>query len=106
MRVLWHLPLMITGELPRVDGIGGNIAFQFLALWIFMRSGGVWLLAALWHTMVNTTGGKFFFQMVQGEDKARLGILMTAGYVLLAAIVFLVDRRRLVSASEVDQLAL
>jgi membrane protease YdiL (CAAX protease family) len=106
MRVLWHLPLMITGQLPWVEGLGGNTAFQFLALWIFMRSGGVWFLAALWHTVVNTTGGHFFFQMVQGEDKARLGILMTAGYVLLAAIVFLVDRRRLVRASEVDQLAL
>jgi hypothetical protein len=33
--------------------------------------------------------------MVQGEDHARLGLLMTAGYILVAAVVFLVDRRNL-----------
>lgn len=94
IRVFWHLPLMFSGDLSWVLGIGGNIAFQFLMLWLFQHT-GVWFLAAIWHAMLNATGGKFFFQMVQGEDQARLGLLMTAGYILTATVVFLVDRRNL-----------
>jgi membrane protease YdiL (CAAX protease family) len=95
IRILWHLPLMLRGDLPWLLGVGGNAAFQFLVLWIFLRSGGVWFLAALWHTVLNTAGGEFFFQMAQGADQARLGVLMTAGYVLLALAVVFADRRHL-----------
>lgn len=84
---------MLVGSLPWSLGIAGNIAFQFLVLWVFVRSGEAWLLAALWHAVLNTAGGEFFFQMVQGEDRSRLGVLMTAGYVLAAAGAFLGDRR-------------
>jgi CAAX protease family protein len=98
IRVLWHVPLMLSGGLPWVLGIGGNIAFQFLVLWIFRRSGRVWFLAAIWHAMLNATGGQFFFRMVQGPDQARLAVLMTAGYVLVALTAFLVDRRRPIPA--------
>lgn len=94
MRVLWHLPLMLNGDLSWTLGLGGNIAFQFLLLWLFQGT-GVWFLAAIWHTTLNVTSGSFFFQMVQGEDQARLGLLMTAGYILVAAVVFLVNRRSL-----------
>jgi membrane protease YdiL (CAAX protease family) len=104
IRIFWHLPLMLTGELPWVLGLAGNAGFQFLLLWIFVRSGGVWFLAALWHAAQNTAGGGFFFQMVQGADRARLGVLMSAAYVLVAAGVFLADRRRLARAG-VGQLA-
>ena len=105
IRVLWHLPLMLSGDLTWVLGVGGNVAFQFLLLWIFLRSGGVWFLAAIWHTVLNTAGGEFFFQMVQGADRTRLGLLMTAGYILLAAAVFLADRRHLVRTFQVQSAA-
>jgi membrane protease YdiL (CAAX protease family) len=95
IRVLWHLPLMMSGQLPWVLGVGGNIAFQFLVTWLFVRAGGVWFLAALWHAVLNTTGGQFFFQMVQGQDQQRLGVLMTLGYVIVAVTVLLVDYRRI-----------
>jgi hypothetical protein len=100
IRVFWHLPLMLTGQLPLTLGIGGDIAFQFLVLWLFRRSSGVWLLAAIWHAMLNTTGGEFFFHMVQGPDQARLGLLFTIAYVLMAAAVYLFDHRHLDSADE------
>ena len=100
IRVFWHLPLMMTGQLSWTLGIVGNIAFQFLLLWLFRRSGGVWLLAAIWHAMFNATSGGFFFHMVQGPDQARLGLLFTAAYVLMAAAVYLFDRRNLDSADE------
>jgi membrane protease YdiL (CAAX protease family) len=97
IRVFWHLPLMLTGELPWVLGIVGNIAFQFLMLWVFLRT-GVWLLAGIWHAVLNTVSGQFFFQMVQGADQARLGVLMSVAYLLVAAGVYLADRSRLTRA--------
>jgi membrane protease YdiL (CAAX protease family) len=98
IRILWHLPLMLAGSLPWVLGVVGNAAFQFLLLWIFLRSGGVWFLTAIWHAVHNVTGGEFLFQMVQGADAARLDLLVTIGYILLAVAVFLWDRRHLVRA--------
>lgn len=94
LRTFWHLPLMLSGDLPWVLGIGGNFAFQFLLLWVFLRT-GQWFLAAVWHTALNTAGGSFFFQMVEGADQTRLGILMTLGYALVALAVLWLDRRRL-----------
>jgi len=44
---------------------------------------------------LNALGGQFFFQMVQGQDQARLGVLMTLGYALAAVVVLLADSRRL-----------
>jgi hypothetical protein len=41
--------------------------------------------------------------LVQGNDKARLAILMTAGYVTAAIAVFLFDRRGLEPVKEVNQ---
>ena len=98
MRVFWHMPLMLSGMLPWVLGVGGNIAFQFLLMWILARSGGVWFLAAIWHAALNTVSGSFFFQMVQGQDRERLGLLMTLGYALVAAVVLVADRRRTLRA--------
>jgi hypothetical protein len=36
--------------------------------------------------------------MVDGPDQARLGVLMTAGYVLFAVVALVSDRARLMSA--------
>ena len=94
IRVAWHLPLMLTGELPWFIGIVGNMAFQFLLLWTFRRS-GVWFLAALWHTVHNTVSAEFLSPMMAGPDRARFGIIFVMGYVLVAVVVWVVDRRRL-----------
>ena len=91
IRVLWHVPLMLSGDLPWVLGIGGNIAFQFLVLRLFQRTDR-WFLAAIWHAALNTAGGKFFFQLVQGKDAARLAVLMVLGYALVALAVVLFSR--------------
>ncbi len=49
-------------------GVGGNIAFH-------VRTGGAWLLAAIWHAALNALGGQFFFQaavVVLLADSRRL----------------------------------
>lgn len=102
IRILWHVPLMLSGDLPWVLGIGGNIAFQFLVLWIFQRTDQRWFLAAIWHATLNTFGGKFFFQLVDGTDEARLAVLMTIGYMIVALAVFLLDRNHIDQPKEVQ----
>ena len=92
MRTAWHIPLMLQRDLPLTIGIGGNFAFQLLVLWTFSRT-GVWFLAAIWHAMLNTIGGEFLFGMVEGADRDRLGILMVAGYVIVAVVVWLFGLR-------------
>jgi membrane protease YdiL (CAAX protease family) len=92
-RFVWHLPLVFSGELSWTLVIIGQSAFQFLVLWLFYRT-DVWLLAAIWHTVLNTVGGGYFFQMVDGANQARLGVLMSLGYALAAGAVYLALRRR------------
>jgi membrane protease YdiL (CAAX protease family) len=98
VRTIWHLPLMLNGDLSLTLGIGGNFAFQFLLLWLFQRT-RVWWLAAVWHGTLNTVGGQFLFRMVEGADQDRLGLLMVAGYAIAAVAVGVIDRRRLETGS-------
>jgi hypothetical protein len=100
IRVFWHIPLILSGDLPWVLGIFGNIAFQFLVLWIFQRSGQRWFLAVIWHAALNTIGGNFFFQLVDGTDEAHLAILMAAGYVIVALTIYFLDRNRIEKPKE------
>lgn len=97
IRTIWHLPLMASGGLSLTLGIGGNFAFQFLVLWLLVRT-DCWFLVAVWHAVLNAVGGSFFFRMVTGADQARLGTLMVAGYGVFALAVAWFDRRRLFPA--------
>ncbi len=93
IRVFWHLPLMLDGSLPPVIGVVANAGFQFMVLWLYCRSGGVWWLAAVWHSFQNVVGGSFLFRMAEGADQARLGTLLAVVYWLAVAVVVLLDRR-------------
>lgn len=84
VRIAWHLPLMLSGEMPWVMGIVGNAAFQLIMLRLLQASGGRWSLAAIWHATLNAFGGEFFFLMVTGADRRRLGLLLAAAYALVA----------------------
>lgn len=97
VRSLWHLPVLMTGELQWVMLIS-MVAVQVLILWVYSRSGGRWFPAALFHAVLNTVGGPFFFGMVEGEDLARLATIFSLAYALLATVVLFVDRRFVATA--------
>jgi membrane protease YdiL (CAAX protease family) len=84
MRILWHLPLMVTGELSWSLGVVGNAAFTMAMLLVFTASDGRWTLVAVWHAALNATGGLFFFKMVSGADQDRLDYLLCAAYAVVA----------------------
>jgi membrane protease YdiL (CAAX protease family) len=93
MRILWHLPLMISGDLSWTLGIVGNAAFTMVMLQVFAASRGQWTLVAVWHASLNAIGSGFLFTMVTGADKARLGILLAAAYTVIAGVTYAVRRR-------------
>jgi membrane protease YdiL (CAAX protease family) len=84
MRIFWHLPLMINGDLPWVLGTVGNAAFTMVMLQVLTASGGRWTLVATWHATLNAVGSGFFFRMVSGDDDANLGFLLAGVYVVVA----------------------
>ena len=91
-RILWHLPLMLSGEMPWAVGILGNAGFELVVLIVFCRTSGAWPLAAVWHASLNAFGGLFVFQMVTGDDQARLGLLLGLAYVTLGIAMALLGR--------------
>lgn len=92
IRLLWHLPLLLTGELSWFLGVG-TVAFQLVVLQLVRRGAG-WGTAAVWHAALNATGGAFFFSMVVGGDNLRLGVLLGVAYALVAAATLLLPAPR------------
>lgn len=93
MRIGWHLPLMLNGEMPLVVGLLGNAGFQLVLLVLFQSARSRWSLAAVWHATLNAFGGGFFFTMVSGPDHERLGVLLGSAYAVLGAVCYLAWRR-------------
>ena len=86
LRIFWHLPLMITGDMPLVVGLLGNAGFQLIVLQMLRHRRGSWTHAAVWHATLNAFGGAFFFTMVTGADKDRLGLMLGLVYALVALL--------------------
>lgn len=86
LRIFWHLPLMITGDLPVVIGVLGNAGFQLIVLQMMRHRGGSWTHAAVWHATLNAFGSAFFFTMVTGADKDRLGVMLGLIYAFVALL--------------------
>jgi membrane protease YdiL (CAAX protease family) len=106
IRILWHLPMMLSGDLSWVLGIVGNTGFTMVTLLVLTQSGGRWSLVAVWHASLNAVGGPFFFTMVTGADKARLGLLLSGSYVVLGTVWYIaVSRRRPSADPRTDELA-
>ena len=99
MRILWHLPLMIGGDLGWVLGTVGNAGFTMVALLLVLATNGRWTLVAVWHASLNATSGMFVFKMVTGADTARLGYLMAGAYAVVAAAAYVAWTRNNTSSA-------
>jgi hypothetical protein len=86
---------MLTGSLPWSLGLLGNAAFSMVALLVLMASGGRWSLVSVWHAALNAASGLFVFHMVSGDDRARLGLLMSLSYSVVAVTWYLAQGTRL-----------
>ena len=103
MRIFWHLPLLLSGEMSWTIWLLGNAGFQLIVLQLMRNSGGAWSLAAVWHATLNATGGAFVFQMVTGEDNNRLGTLLAVAYALVAVATLVATWGRLRKERELTE---
>jgi membrane protease YdiL (CAAX protease family) len=94
IRIGWHLPLMLTGDLHWLLGTLGNAGFQLVLLCLYRLSGDRWSTAAVAHASLNAFGASFLFQMVTGADRARLAVIMAVAYALLGLALAAVLARR------------
>jgi hypothetical protein len=93
MRIFWHLPLLLGGDMSLAVWLLGNGGFQMIVLLLMSRSNGAWSLAAVWHATLNAVGGAFLFTMVTGADLDRLDLLLGVGYGLAGAAAALIALR-------------
>jgi hypothetical protein len=94
IRIVWHLPLMLTGHLHWLLGTLGNAGFQLVLLCLYRLSGDRWSTTAVAHASLNALGASFLFQMVTGADRARLAVIMAVAYALLGLVLAAVLARR------------
>ena len=83
IRIGWHVPLMLNGNVSWVD-IPLMLAAQIVIVWLFNRTGGSVLVIMLLHLMNNTFSGEFVSQFFTGADAARHAWLLAGVWGLLA----------------------
>lgn len=94
IRISWHLPLMLGGNVPWSD-IALMIAVQVIFVWLYIRGGGSALAIMLVHWMNNTFSGEFVSQFFSGADSVRHSWLLVALWGALALGVLLFAGPRL-----------
>jgi hypothetical protein len=86
--IVWHLPLMMVGEIHWSD-IVLFLGFVIVFNWVFNNTSGSVLIIMLMHAMNNTISGNFFGPMFSGADSVRSAWLL-AGLWCAAAIVVVI----------------
>lgn len=87
---LWHLPLMVVGQVHYSD-IVLVFAAAIVSTWLFNNANGSVLILMLFHAMNNTVSGSFFSPMFQGADSIRQSWLLAAVWCATAVLVILVS---------------
>jgi membrane protease YdiL (CAAX protease family) len=86
---LWHLPLVVTGQLAPV-GLPITFAITLVYVWLFNRTGGSVLIPMVFHIAQGTVSyGALGFT---GADAARMNGLVGVLWFALALAVVLLDR--------------
>ena len=86
---VWHLPLMIVGEIPWSE-IVFLLGFVIIFNWVFNNANGSVLILMLMHAMNNTFSGSFIGPMFSGADSVRFAWLYAALWCVVAIVVVVV----------------
>jgi uncharacterized protein len=87
--VVWHLPLMVVGELHWSEPVF-MLGFVIVFNWVFNNANGSVLIIMLIHAMNNTVSGSFFGPMFSGVDSVRFSWLYAALWCAVAIVVVVV----------------
>jgi CAAX protease family protein len=83
---LWHLPLMVVGEIHWSEPMF-LLGFVIVFNWVFNNANGSVLIIMLMHAMNNTVSGSFFGPMFSGVDSVRFSWLYAALWCAVAIVV-------------------
>jgi uncharacterized protein len=86
---VWHLPLMIVGEIPWSE-IVFILGFVIIFNWVFNNANGSVLILMLMHAMNNTFSGSFIGPMFSGADAVNQAWLYAALWCVVAIVVVVV----------------
>jgi membrane protease YdiL (CAAX protease family) len=86
---VWHLPLMVVGEIHWSD-IVFILGFVIVFNWVFNNANGSVLIIMLMHAMNNTISGSFISPMFSGADSVRDSWLYAALWCATAVVVVIV----------------
>jgi membrane protease YdiL (CAAX protease family) len=87
--VVWHLPLILVGEIHWSD-IVFLLGFVIVFNWVFNNANGSVLILMLMHAMNNTISGSFIGPMFSGADSVRQAWLYAALWCAVAIVVVVV----------------
>ncbi len=93
IRVGWHLPLMLYGDIYWTD-IATMIAAQLIYVWFYLRTGRSVLPLMLLHLMSNAVSGDFVTRWFTGADWVSFYWLLAAVWCAVAALILLVSKLR------------
>jgi uncharacterized protein len=87
--IVWHLPLMLVGEIHWSD-IVFLLGFVIVFNWVFNNANGSVLIIMVMHAMNNTISGSFIGPMFSGADSVRQAWLYAALWCAVAIVVVVV----------------
>jgi uncharacterized protein len=87
--VVWHLPLMLVGEIHWSDVVF-LMGFVIVFNWVFNNANGSVLILMVMHAMNNTISGSFIGPMFSGVDSVRQAWLYAALWLVVAIVVVVV----------------
>ena len=93
LHAIWHLPLVIGGEMPIVDLLH-PLCGAFLFTWIFNHTNGSVFIAMLMHASNDVAGG-FFGSVFSGSDASLYSIWQAGVFAVMAILLVLFAGREL-----------
>jgi membrane protease YdiL (CAAX protease family) len=83
---VWHLPLMVVGQVSYSD-IVLILAAVIVFNWVFNNARGSVLIIMLMHAANNAVSGSFFSPMFSGADSTRESWLLALVWIVVAVLV-------------------
>jgi len=91
---LWHLPLMVVGQVHYSD-IVLMLAGVIIYNWVFNSANGSVLIIMLMHAVNNTVSGSFFSPMFSGADSVRQSWILAVVWCVVAIVVMVAGPKHL-----------
>lgn len=98
-RGLWHIPLVLYGNIAWYDALFFSLALQVIITWVYNRSGGSVPAVMVTHFASNVLAGSTMLPLFSGSDRGIYYALFVTCAVLAALAILWKTRYRLGYAS-------